>query len=108
MKEFEPRLFQKEVFDKIASTPRQTLLQLPRHRPTYIGVDMAQAGGDKTVIAQATVDKKGKMYIFYDEYSEMPNYKWYRNPIKWWKWRTLMKRLEKQMEKYTWKSPHHS
>lgn len=108
MKEFEPRVFQKEVFDKIVSTPRKTLLQLPRSRPTYIGVDMAQAGGDKTVIAQATVDKKGKMLIYFDEYADLPNYKWYRNPIKWLKWRRLMKKLEKQMEKYTWTSSKNS
>lgn len=108
MKEFEPRPFHKEVLDRLKETKVPPILFPPRRRPTYIGVDMAQAGGDKTVIAQATVDKKGKMYIFYDEYSEMPKYKWYRNPIKWWKWRTLMKRLEKQMEKYTWKSSNHS
>ena len=108
MKEFEPRPYQEAVFKNI-KVDKNGILR-PRHigRPSYIGVDFAKAGGDKTVIDQATVDKKGKMHIYYDEYSEMPNYKWYRNPIKWWQWRRLMKRLEKQMRQYTWTSSKNS
>ncbi len=97
---FEPRPFQKEVFEKLISTPRKTLLQLPPYR-TYYGVDMAEKGGDRTVISQAKINGKGQIVqIVFDEFSTMPDYKWYRNPIKWWKWRTLWKRIEKQNKKF--------
>ena len=39
------------------------------------------------------------MKIYFDEAANLPNYKWYRNPIQWWKWRRLMKYLERQIEK---------
>lgn len=98
--DFEPRLFQKEIMDKVFEAPRKTLIQLPRPRVTYIGVDMAEVSGDKTVIAQAMRGKNGITHIYFDEYADLPNYKWYRNPIKWLKWRRLMKKLEKQIERY--------
>ena len=104
MKDFEPSVFQKETFDRIKAEQKVPPLIWPRRGTTYVGVDMAEAGVDKTVIAQSQIGKDGKVYIFYDEYADWPNYKWYRNPIKWWKWQRLMKRLEKQMEKYTWKN----
>ena len=101
MKEFEPRPFQKEVMDKIAKSGAP----LPRYffpRRTYYGVDMAEVGGDRTVITQATMNGKGQITrIIFDEFSTMPDYKWYRNPIKWWKWRALWKRIEKQNKKFS-------
>ena len=102
MKDFEPRPFQKEMFEKVKDAKFPLALSRRRGRATYIGVDMAQAGGDKTVIAQAMRGKNGITHIYFDEYADLPNYKWYRNPIQWLKWRRLMKRLEKQMEQYTW------
>lgn len=39
------------------------------------------------------------MKIYYDETATLPDYKWYRNPIKWWQWRRLMKYIDRQMEK---------
>lgn len=98
MNEFKPRAFQKEVFDEIVKTPRKTLLQLPRVK-RYVGVDIGQKGGDKTVIAQFKKTPKGITAIYFDEYADMPDYRWYRNPIKWWKWRRLWKRIERQAKK---------
>lgn len=65
----------------------------------HIGVDLAVKGGDKSVIAIAKTNKKGITAIYFDEYAQMPNYKWYRNPIKLWKWNRLWKNVAKQMKK---------
>ena len=94
-KQFEPSVFQKEIFDKIVATPRKTLLWLPQRRPTYIGMDMAESGADKSIIAQVSVDKTGKMFVVFDEYGSFFSHKWYRNPVKWVRakmaWRALLK-----------------
>jgi hypothetical protein len=45
------------------------------------------------------------VHIWYDEYSEWPNYKWYRNPVKWWKWRKMIKGLTRKLYDATWKGP---
>ena len=103
---FQPRPFQKEVFDKIVSTPRNTLLQLPsRSRGRYsVGVDMGQPGGDHTVISHVKMNGKGQIVkVWFDEYGTLPDYKWYRNPIKWWKWRKLMKKLTRQSFDCEWR-----
>jgi hypothetical protein len=39
------------------------------------------------------------MMIYYDEYTTMPDWKWYRNPVKWWRWRQILKRIEKAIAK---------
>lgn len=89
----ELRPYQKAVFDEI----QKKGLPLPSMRfgrhPYAIGIDMGQKGGDKTVIAHAIRGRKGITKIWFDEYADMPNYKWYRNPIKWWKWRRLWKKI---------------
>lgn len=68
---------------------------------TYIGIDFGEKTGDKTVVAHAKLGKNGIVGIYYDEYSEMPNYKWYRNPIKWYKWRRMWKIIERTSKKVT-------
>lgn len=99
--EFQPRPFQKEVLEAMAKNPKKELLRPRRPYRTYYGVDMAQEGGDRTVITQAKMNGRGQIIqVIFDEFSTMPDYKWYRNPIKWWKWRTLWKRIEKQQTKF--------
>lgn len=97
MSDFKLKPYQKEVFDHIV---RKNVVpkMLMRGKPTFVGVDMAEKGGDKTSIVTGIQGRKGEIFII-DEYSTMPDYKWYRNPIKWWKWRRLMKSIWKQMKK---------
>lgn len=33
--------------------------------------------------------------IYFDEAADMPMYKWYRNPIEWWRWRRLFRTIRK-------------
>ena len=69
-----------------------------------IGVDVAKHGGDKTVVAIAKHNGYGGDVIFIDEVSNWPDYKWYRNPILWWKWHRLMKIVKKSIDKYAFTS----
>lgn len=63
-----------------------------------IGVDMAEIGAkDRSVIAMAKKGRNGRVYVYYDELSEWPNYKWYRNPIKWYRWRQMMRVLNRKV-----------
>lgn len=99
MKEFEPRPYQKEVVEHLAKKP--LVLDTFRLRQLtgslVYGVDLAQESGDKNTIVYGKPDGKGGFKVLYiDEYSEMPDYKWYRNPIKWWKWHRMWKTIEKQ------------
>lgn len=100
MQDFEPRPFQREIFEKISSDEKIKPLQWGRRR-NYIGVDLGQPGGDKTVITHATVHK-GRVFMYFDEYSEFPTYKWYRNPIKWYKWHQLWRKIRKSQYKAAW------
>ncbi len=102
MKKFEPSPFQKEVFDKIVGQPGRTLKELPyfprrmgsRSGYPFIGIDVGQKGGDMTTVVQGVLDDKGGFSIIsIDEWGTMPEYKWYRNPIKWWKFRKLWKKI---------------
>jgi hypothetical protein len=98
MKEFEPRPYQKEFLDNYRhDQPVQLITR--RGRNVYYGVDMAKAGADKNVMAVAKRGNNGKIKVFYDEYSDWPNYKWYRHPFKWWQWRRLMKSLARKVKK---------
>lgn len=36
-----------------------------------------------------------KYPAYIDEASELPNYKWWRNPVKWYKWRKVLKIADK-------------
>lgn len=98
----EPRMFQREVI--AAATLREADYPLDVHRlrqltdKTVVGIDLAEKGGDRTSIVEAIKGKNGDIFII-DEYTNMPNYKWYRNPIKWWKWRRMMKIIDAQIAK---------
>lgn len=97
--EFKPKPYQEAVFKNIKVDKKGVLRPARRGRPSYIGVDLAEKGGDKTVIARLRKTPKGVTSIYFDEYAEMPDYEWWRNPIKWYKWRRLWKRIEKQMKR---------
>lgn len=74
------------------------LRQLVRPRGKYIGVDLATETGDHSavVVAKKLRNKEIKV-VYINEWGEWPSYKWYRNPIKWWKLRRVMKVVESQM-----------
>lgn len=100
------RPYQERVFNDIhASTglvfDTHRLRQLTGKR--VIGVDLAQKGGDKTSVIQAIQGRKGEIFII-DEYSTFPNWKWYRNPIKWWNWRQLTKKWKKNSRYFEFRS----
>ena len=60
------------------------------------GIDFGEEGGDKTVvICGAPTEKGGFKIIAIDEYATMPDWKWYRNPIRWWRWRQLTRKWKK-------------
>jgi hypothetical protein len=72
----------------------------PLPRPNYFyGIDLGIKEGDKTVIATAKTNGAGITHIVFDEYANFPDYKWYRNPIKWWNWRRSWKIIEKDIAK---------
>lgn len=94
---FEPRPFQKNVFYELAKDPKKVNMLRPRR--FHYGIDIAE-GKDKSVITRAKINSKGQVTrIYFDEFAEMPNWKWYRNPIKWWKWRKLWKTIERDYER---------
>lgn len=100
----ELRPYQHEVFKQIkksgAPLPRYFFPRARQMGTRFVGIDVGQKDGDKSVVVQGVPNKKGGFdIIMIDEYQTMPDYKWYRNPIKWWKWRTLWKRIEKQSKK---------
>lgn len=64
-----------------------------------IGIDLGEEGGDKTVIVHAKMNGHGITKVWFDESANLPDYKWYRNPIKWWQWRKLNKLIERQMKR---------
>ena len=108
MKEFEPRPFQKEVFDHIVGQPGRTLKELPyfprrmgsRSGYPFIGIDIGQKDGDKSVMVRGVPDGKGGFSIIaIDEFADFPDYKWYRNPIKWFKFRKVMKLIERNYKR---------
>ena len=95
MNGFEPKPFQKELIDHLAKK------EITKRRNRFIyGVDMAEKGGDRSVITRAKINGKGEItQIVFDEYADMPIHKWWRNPIKWWKWRKLWKQIDKSYER---------
>lgn len=95
--EFEPRLFQKEVIEKAyAARNKNPFYELARPRRFHYGIDMGRPGDDKTVITRAQINGKGQITgLIFDEFDTFPKWKWYRNPIKWWKWRKLWQKIEK-------------
>lgn len=101
---FEPSVFQKEVIAAMHLEKNNYPLDVHRLRQLtgkrVIGVDLAQEGGDKTSIIEAIRGKHGEIFII-DEYSSMPDWKWYRNPIKWWQWRKFWKSVVKSSKKFT-------
>lgn len=92
MKDFEPRLFQKEMFEKVKDAKFPLALLRPRGR-MYYGIDVGQKNDDKTVIVRGIPNKEGGFSVIsIDEFATYPNYKWWRNPIKWWNWRQLTRK----------------
>ncbi len=96
----ELRPYQKELFDKIMDK-KYKFQPITRFNkiPTYTGIDFGTADGDRTVLAHAKLGKNGITEIWFDEYSNWMKYKWYRNPIKWYKLRKVMKIVEKNYER---------
>lgn len=95
---FEPRPFQKEIFDRIKSETKIPPLMWGRSR--VFGVDIGEKDGDKSVVVHSVKDKNGGVKIIYvDEYANFPDYKWYRNPIAWWKFRKLWKIIDRQVKR---------
>lgn len=62
----------------------------------FVGIDMGEPGGDHGTMVRGIPDGKGGFTVIaIDEWSTMPDYKWWRNPIQWYKWRRLWKIVEK-------------
>lgn len=94
MKEFEPHPYQKVVFDKVMADKKFPPLMFG-HRSYSVGVDIGQPGGDHTVVSVARLNNHGKIdMIFFDEYDDLPSYRWYAHPIKWWKLRRLWRKID--------------
>ena len=96
---FKPHIFQQEIFKKLMSENPPMPLIRPRGR-YHIGVDPASPGGDKQVVsvmARRMGKTKQTTLIWVDEMSNFPVYKWWRNPIKWYKWKRLWKIIEKKV-----------
>lgn len=105
---FKPNALQEQVFKELFLN-RKTGSQLPqiaRHpgKRTFYGYDVAERGGDKTVVTRAKVNSRGQItMVVFDEYMTIPTFKWYRNPIQWWKWRKIMKGITRQAFKAEWR-----
>lgn len=96
---FKPHLFQEEVFKHLAKGDVAMPLIRPRGK-YHIGIDPAAPGGDKQVVsvmARRTGKTKTATLIWVDEMQNFPVYKWWRNPIKWYKWKRLWKIIEKKV-----------
>lgn len=97
MDKFEPRPYQKNVFNELykdGKPPTSPLIM--RHRGYAFGIDIGQPGGDKTVVAKSIRGRNGKVQMFFDEYADWPHYKWYQHPIQWWKWRRTLRQIMRQ------------
>lgn len=98
MKEFKLRPYQKEFLDNYKADQTVEIVRR-RGRSTYIGIDMGKKGGDKTAITQLRNKKFSTIII--DEVGTWPPYKWYWNPIKWFKFNRLMKSLKFRGDTFT-------
>lgn len=100
---FVPRPYQKEVIDKILRmSPEERAKGLQWGRPRYVsGIDFAAPNSkDRTVVSTMKLDGKGGITkIWFDEFSDWPTYKWWRTPIKWYRWRRTMKLLDRNQTK---------
>lgn len=106
MKEFEPRPFQKEVFERLKEVDVPPIIFPPRrYRHPFIGVDIGTEEGDKSVVVHGIPDKKGGFTVIaIDEFATFPTYKWWRNPIKWWNWRKLTRKWKKDSKFFEFRS----
>jgi len=100
----ELRPYQHEVFKHIQESDKpfpQYFFPRARQMGTrFVGIDVGQKDGDKSVIVQGVPDGKGGFSIIaIDEYADFPDYKWYRNPIKWFKFRKVMKIIERNYKR---------
>lgn len=101
MKEFEPRPYQKAVFEHVKKGNIPPFIW--GRRPYSIGVDIAEKAGDHSVISRAYKGHNGKVFMVFDEYANMPDYRWYRHPIKLWRHRRLWKRIMNIPERDTYR-----
>ena len=73
------------------------LKTLPHVEPRrWAGVDPAFPGGDRAALTLG--EKKGKKtryFFIFDEAGHWPVYKWWRNPIKAYKWNKLLRTMNK-------------
>lgn len=95
MKDFKPNPYQKEVFDRIKNEVKIPPL-VWRGPGTWrvMGVDLSEPGGDHTAITYAKMNRRGEIVkVWIDEYATWPVYKWWRNPIKWFRLRKLFKNI---------------
>jgi hypothetical protein len=96
---YTPRAYQNEFMEFLRKNPEHRTIQRMRQSSSrvVVGVDFGEPGGDKTVITQAKVNSRGKITkIIFDEYETWPEWKWYKNPIKWYKWRKLMQTIRRK------------
>lgn len=93
---FELRPYQNDIYKMVKEAKIPPVAWLPyRYK---IGVDPAAEDGDKSMVIHSEQYSDGVTQIWFDEASEWPSYKWYRNSIKWWQWRKMMKRLAKDVD----------
>lgn len=99
----ELRPYQKEIFEQVQKAKIDSgglyldTYRLHRlMRPTHIGVDLAAPGSkDKSTIAYAKRGRDGKVMVWFDEFADFQIPKWYRHPIKWYKLKRALKRMER-------------
>lgn len=91
MKElFKPRAYQEDLLDNCRAGQTVQLITGRDGRTRFVGVDMAGKNGSHA------------RQIFFDEYTDWLEYKWYKNPIKWFKLKRIMRQISKKQYNCTW------
>jgi hypothetical protein len=101
---FKPRPYQQEALEGLQT---RELLYWPRRMGKRSGV-MLVNGQPQFVNPEgfkATGTKPQVQNILVDEIGYWPDYKWWRNPIKWYNWRKMMKALTRREYKAEWTPP---
>lgn len=96
MKDFKPRRYQQQLMNDITNLKSDAIRYGRPLAGTHrvMGVDLGEPGGDHTVITHAKMNGRGEIVkVWIDEYATWPVYKWYRNPIKWFRLRKLFKNI---------------
>lgn len=68
-------------------------------------VENAALDPDEGYIVSKTANGFQAQRIYFDETAYWPSYKWWRNPIKWYKWRKMMKKLTRKTFDAQWTPP---